>query len=890
MSEDTQLPLNLEDTISAQTETNTPVVCLGITFNNDDERRVYFREELRKKLPELKRIEGFPIGEDDDIINLSDPPYYTACPNPWLNDFISQWEMEKEELERQGKRSKDFEVTEPYASDVSEGKNNPIYNAHTYHTKVPHPAIMRYILHYTQPGDIILDSFAGTGMTGVAASICGKPDKETKLNIENEFSITGLDKPIWDKRNAICSDLSPYASFIASNYNIQSDTKHFIQEFEKIIKDLKDKYNFLYKTDDGNISYVAWSRVFACEICGHLTDYFTSCYKFIDGNWERNNSFKCEKCNSLNTTNKTIKEFKTIFDKTLQETRLVANIIPVLINYKKAKGRFYKELNNEDWSKINYCINNIDAKSIPIKKLDQGFNLTQPQKSHGYSYVHDFYPVRTLFLLSEFYKLIEKSKFKNNLLFVFTSILPKLTYLNRYMPEHGGRALVGPRVGTLYVPHLSIENNVFEQLDYQYKKVVQAFELIKNKNVISVISATNLNLQNESVDYVFLDPPFGANIMYSELNNLPECWLKLFTDNNKEAIENSFQNKSLFVYKNLMIESFKELYRIIKPNKWMTVEFSNTSAAVWNAIQNSIQSAGFVIAGVTDLDKKRPGLVGMIGNVAVKQDLAITCYKPSSKFDTRFQQSKYKEVGIWDFVTEHLNHLTPHLVKDNNTTAILERNPKILYDRLIAFYVQRNLPVPIDAALFQKGLRERFVERDGMFFTAEQALQYEEKRRQTTGVVQMSVFVSSEAEGIEWLKRKLDTPQTYQDLQPQWMQDLSTPRKGDNIPELKVILEDNFLHDEDGRWYKPDLEKETDLEKVRTRKLLKEFNYYVELAAKPKVKIKEARLEALRCGFRECYRNNDFQTIVSVGNRLPEALIMEDEILLQFYDIALAKV
>ena len=177
-----------------------------------------------------------------------------------------------------------------------------------------------------------------------------------------------------------------------------------------------------------------------------------------------------------------------------------------------------------------------------------------------------------------------------------------------------------------------------------------------------------------------------------------------------------------------------------------------------------------------------------------------------------------------------------------------------------------------------------------MFFTAEQALQYEEKRSQTTGVVQMSVFVSSEAEGIEWLKRKLDTPQTYQELQPQWMQDLAAPRKGDNIPELKVILEDNFLHDEDGRWYKPDLEKETDLEKVRARKLLREFNYYVELAAKPKVKIKEARLEALRCGFRECYRNNDFQTIVSVGNRLPEALIMEDEILLQFYDIALAKV
>jgi DNA modification methylase len=151
-----------------KTMENKKTICLGKEFNTDEERRAYYREELRKQLPELKKIEGFPIGEDDDIINLSDPPYYTACPNPWLNDFIAEWEQEKGNIKS---RKKDFHVDEPYASDVSEGKNNPIYNAHSYHTKVPHPAIMRYILHYTQPGDIVLDGFAGTGMTGVAANL-----------------------------------------------------------------------------------------------------------------------------------------------------------------------------------------------------------------------------------------------------------------------------------------------------------------------------------------------------------------------------------------------------------------------------------------------------------------------------------------------------------------------------------------------------------------------------------------------------------------------------------------------------------------------------------------------------------------------------------------------
>ena len=58
---------------------------------------------------------------------------------------------------------------DPFVADIREGKNDPIYNAHSYHTKVPPRAIIPYILHYTEPGDIILDPFCGSGMTGVAA-------------------------------------------------------------------------------------------------------------------------------------------------------------------------------------------------------------------------------------------------------------------------------------------------------------------------------------------------------------------------------------------------------------------------------------------------------------------------------------------------------------------------------------------------------------------------------------------------------------------------------------------------------------------------------------------------------------------------------------------------
>jgi len=140
-----------------------PVTCLGMTFENDEARRAHFTEELRKKLqdPEFRKIEGFPIGSDEAILNMSDPPYYTACPNPWLSEFCKEYGREYDPQENY--------VRQPLAIDVSVGKYDGLYKAHSYHTKVPHLAIVPSILHYTQPGDIILDGFCGSGMTGVAA-------------------------------------------------------------------------------------------------------------------------------------------------------------------------------------------------------------------------------------------------------------------------------------------------------------------------------------------------------------------------------------------------------------------------------------------------------------------------------------------------------------------------------------------------------------------------------------------------------------------------------------------------------------------------------------------------------------------------------------------------
>ena len=441
--------------------------------------------------------------------------------------------------------------------------------------------------------------------------------------------------------------------------------------------------------------------------------------------------------------------------------------------------------------------------------------------------------------------------------------------------------------GTLYLPSLTRENQPLKFYKAKLKKQALALSLMKGKNLVYTSSATKLNISNNSIDYIFVDPPFGSNIMYSELNVLNESWIKVLTNNEKEAIENKTQKKTTLDYQDLMTSSFSEFYRVLKPGKWMTIEFSNTSASVWNTIQTSLQRAGFIVANVSALDKVQGSFNAVNNPTSVKQDLVISCYKPTLSFESKFKLEN-SEVSVWDFVTEHLNHLPVHLKKDNSTTAIVERSPKIIFDRLITFYLMRGLPVPIDAKDFQEGLKQRFVERNGMYFTVEQAAEYDEKKAKAPQFVQLSLIVNNESDAIEWLKDRLrKQSQKYQDIMPDFRIATQSLRKGDTLPELQAILNENFIQNSDGSWRTPDPNEAKDREALRLKVLLKEFNTYVSAINQPKAKkLKEVRVEALRAGFKNCWDLKEFKTIVSLGDMIPQNILLEDEQLLMYYDIA----
>lgn len=880
---------------SAVTKESGPVTVLGLTFENDEERRAYFRAELRAKLPELHHIEGFPIGSDDDIVNLSDPPYYTACPNPWLNDFIAEWDKEKKQLEAEGKRSEDFVVTEPYAADVSEGKNNPVYSAHPYHTKVPHPAIMRFILHYTQPGDVIFDGFSGTGMTGVAASSCSDETLDVCQRISSEWYDEFKKIPRWGPRHAICGDLSPYASNIASIYNSPIDISLLKSEVQRIKSELMDEIGWLYKTVDskGNladINFMLWSDLFTCPECGHEYVYWDNGISMEKGRVTALESYPCPHCGTFQSKKTAKPAIESYFDEGLNKVVYRVKQTPVIVVGKSASEKIQRGPKQYDFDLLQK-IEEFHIKDwYPTDILPEGLKTRDPKAREVY-YVHQFYTKRNLIALASFYKKIESSPASSVLRFLFTSLLNLISKRNRVQAKNPYSRGQGVLALTLVLPPLPTEASLIEMIDMRLSSILKAIETIPQEhfNAQYVSSADNLLIKDNSIDYIFTDPPFGANINYSELNSMPEPWLRVVTNNTTEAIVNDAQGKTEQSYRDRMYQCFCEFYRILKPDKWMTVEFSNTSAAVWNSIQNALQRAGFVIANVAALDKKQGGMNANMTTTAVKQDLAISCYKPSSKIVDIASKGSYN--SVWDFVEQHLAHVSTFKSVDKKTSFISERDQRILYDRLISFYIQRGLPVPIDSKEFQAGLRERFLERDGMFFTADQALDYENKKKATIGFEASQVlFVSSEAEGIEWLKRELQEPKTYADLTNPWNTAQITPKKGDKLPELKTILEENFIEDEDGRWRVPDPEKEADLEKIRNRRLAHEFKAIVEMALKPKSRIKDARLEALRYGFKEAYRAKDFETIVNVAQHLPEALVMEDEELLRYYDIASSRV
>lgn len=408
--------------------------------------------------------------------------------------------------------------------------------------------------------------------------------------------------------------------------------------------------------------------------------------------------------------------------------------------------------------------------------------------------------------------------------------------------------------------------------------------------------------------------------MYSDLNCVLEAWLGVSTDNRPEAVESRAQRKTIVEYQHLMEECFLQYERALKPGRWMTVEFHNSRNAVWMAIQEALQRAGLVVADVRTLDKGKGSFKQVNSAGSVKQDLVISAYKPRADTEHRFEIEAGTQDGVWTFIRGHLAQLPVAVQVVDGLEAVAERQAFLLYDRMVAFHVQRGVQLPLSAAGFYSGLEERFACRDAMYFLPDQVAEYDRKRMQAQEVRQLELFVTDEESAIQWLRRVLsDRPLTFQDLHPLFMREIAGWEKHERPLELVELLDENFLrYDGEGevpsqihaylssnyremrgldkwsallrakakdRWFVPDARKAGDLEQLRERALLKEFDD--DAAGRGKLKL--FRIEAVRAGFKRAWQEHDYQTIIDVAERLPADVLQEDAKLLMWYDQALTR-
>ena len=896
------------------------VECLGQTFESDEARRKHYLAILAEKLndPEFRKTPGFPIGTDEAILKLSDPPYYTACPNPFLEDYIR--------VHGESYDPKDNYSREPFAVDVSVGKTDQLYKAHSYHTKVPHLAIVPSILHYTKPGDLVYDGFCGSGMTGVAAQWCGTAPADYQLELEKEWRNTGHTAPEWGARRVILGDLGPIASFITANYNIPFNVDDFATSAQNILDEVESELGWMYETihkdgiTKGRINYTVWSEVFSCHECSADLVFLNEA---LDPETKRiAKEIKCPSCGAISSKEKMELRFETFYDEPRNVVERRSKRVPVLINYTVEKKRYEKVPDSTDLAIIDKIANMTLPKNLPTQALPdcQMIRVGRMKSTNTLALHHMFLPRAAIAISALWEKAADQSnrRSRNALLFFVEQTIWTMSILNRFRPT--GYSQVSQYLsGVFYVPSQISELSPWYVLKGKARRLPKAFtpqRASDSKAAIAVADCGNSRLPANSIDYIFTDPPFGENIYYADLNFLLESWHGVTTDSRPEAIIDRVRAKSTVEYQDLMRKCFQDYYRVLKPGRWMTVVFSNSMNNIWRAIQEAIGTAGFIVADVRTLDKQQ-GSFMQVTSSAVKQDLVISAYKPTDALSKHFTLGNVDTDSVWSFISEHLGNVPIFVGRGIEGDIIAERTPQMLHDRMVAFFVQNRVAVPISSSDFFAGL-DRYSKRDGMYFLNEQVSEYDRKRTTVSELRQLDLFVTDEASATQWIRQQLHSkPQSFQDLQPHYMQQLQSWANHEKTIELKEILELNFfcyggigpvpsqihsylstnfkefrkLDKEDinlkakavDRWYEPDPKKLGDKEKSKLRTFLRQFDEYRTSTSR---KIKEFRTEAVRAGFKHCYDEQDYQTIIDVAEKLPEQVIQEDEKLLMYYDVA----
>ncbi len=480
-------------------------------------------------------------------------------------------------------------------------RSDPVYMAHAYLTKVPLPAILPFIEAFSSPGDTVADPFAGSGMTGVAATLLG--------------------------RNARLFDVSVLGRHIGANYVNLVEPDQLREAAASVVRSTHDRLGNVYAVEcgacgsTGELAKTVWSSTVQCATCRRSVNFYRS---LESAEWDKR-EMRCPDCKGLVTSR----------SRKLNEEPVV-DWIRCSCSDKQLE---------QAWSEptVGLSATDIDWPDLEIDKARQMF-IASALGRHGLTSTARFFSRRNLLVLGALKSAIDETTdeaIRQKLLFAFTAILTRAS--KRY--QWSRKRPLNAANANYYVAPVFYEWNVLDLFSRKVEAVIRSDDWIRAHReggplfrngsagdvTYDLASAAELPLPDNSVDYIFTDPPFGSNIFYSDMNLFHEAWLGSTTDPAAEAVVDRVQtdsHRSAARYEQLLTEALAECKRVLKDAGCISMIFGNSAGAMWQLVQRAIRDAGLQVVPehTAVLDKGQRSVKGLASgfeNVATL-DLVLT--------------------------------------------------------------------------------------------------------------------------------------------------------------------------------------------------------------------------------------------------------------------------
>lgn len=518
-----------------------------------------------------------------------------------------------------------------FENPLPSARSGAFFNAFSYPTKISPESIAVYIASITEPGDTVLDAFGGSGSTGIAALLCEYPTDNMKAIAER----IGV-KPKWGARNAICYEIGSYGSFAMSAISNRLTSKTFDKAVDDFIVEAEEELIEYYSATDpegneGIIRHVIWTEYLICPDCGEEISYFEYGTKRNPVTFFK--EISCPKCGKKHMVDDFDFVKEEYVDKVLGEKCYRKKRRPAWIYGTTGEKKWNRKALKEDYNGFLKVEEKISKEKKP-RKIEWG-ELHRSGYHYGIDYLHQFYTSRNYYVFKKLWDKTEKFDDKIQaalklLLLSYNS--SNCTMMTRVVAKKDSKdfVLTGAQSGVLYISKLPVEKNILLGLKRKSVPISEAYKMLEMCSGcfdVKNISSAHMEENNNTIDYVFTDPPFGDFIPYAEVNQINELWLESKTDRNEEIIISQSQNKGIKEYKDLLKNVFSEISRVLKDDAYATVVFHAAKAEVWAALANVISDSGMKVALTNILDKKQSSFKQAVSNDSVQGDPLLLLQK-----------------------------------------------------------------------------------------------------------------------------------------------------------------------------------------------------------------------------------------------------------------------